>query len=98
MLASLVPLCSTLGINADWRLITGDEEFFRVTKSFNNALQSAELDLTEASLNEYVEHNRVSTEQVQDDYDVYVVHDPQPVAIRWFVRADHSKWIWRLPH
>ena len=50
MLGSLVPLCSTLGIQADWRLITGDEEFFRVTKTFHNALQSAELDLSEQAL------------------------------------------------
>jgi len=95
MLGSLVPLCSTLGIQADWRLITGDEQFFRVTKTFHNALQSAGLDLREEALAGYLERNRVSAEQVHDEYDVYVVHDPQPLAIRHFASTDHSKWIWR---
>ena len=29
------------------------------------------------------------------DYDVYVVHDPQPLAIRHYTKHVGSRWIWR---
>jgi trehalose synthase len=95
MLSSLVPLYSTLGIAADWRLIAGDEDFFRVTKTFHNALQGADVAVREAALADYLEQNRCSAEQLQDDYDVYIIHDPQPAAVRHFADAHRSKWIWR---
>ena len=28
-------------------------------------------------------------------YDVFVVHDPQPAAIRHYAGARDAKWIWR---
>ena len=32
---------------------------------------------------------------LDDDYDVFVVHDPQPAAIRHFTGARGAKWVWR---
>jgi len=32
---------------------------------------------------------------LDDQYDVYVVHDPQPAALRQFHKATRAKWIWR---
>jgi trehalose synthase len=95
MLSSLVPLCSTLGLCADWRLIVGDDEFFHSTKDFHNALQGAPLALTEAGKRTYLDHNRLSAKEMQGHYDLYVVHDPQPVAIRHFAASRQSKWLWR---
>src|SRR6187401_2435079 len=39
ILASMVPLMRDLGMEADWRVISGTEEFFGVTKAMHNALQ-----------------------------------------------------------
>jgi trehalose synthase len=33
-----VPLLRDLGVAADWKLITGDERFFSVTKAIHNGL------------------------------------------------------------
>jgi len=46
LLSRLIPVYLALGIATDWRLIYGDKDFFTITKSFHNALQGAELELT----------------------------------------------------
>src|SRR6266700_6164370 len=46
LLFSEIPLLRDLGLAADWRVIRGDAEFFKVTKLIHNALQGADVDLT----------------------------------------------------
>jgi trehalose synthase len=96
LLSRLIPVYLALGINMDWRLIYGDKDFFTITKSFHNALQGGELRLTPEAEHAYLERNRTSAEILPQDYDVFVVHDPQPAALRHFIRPEHPcKWIWR---
>jgi trehalose synthase len=96
LLSRMIPVHLALGVPTDWRLIYGDRDFFTITKSFHNALQGGKLHLTEATKQTYLEHNRQSAEMLPDDYDVYIVHDPQPAAIRHFKNAaNRHKWIWR---
>jgi trehalose synthase len=70
-------------------------EFFTVTKGFHNALQGGEFRVTSSIAEEYLEHNRLSAEMLDEPYDVYIVHDPQPAAARHFKDSDRGKWIWR---
>lgn len=95
LLSRLVPLARALGIDADWRLIQGTPEFFRVTKSFHNALQGAPYALSELDKAIYTHVNRESAKLLDEQYDVFVVHDPQPAAFREAVGSNRSKWIWR---
>ena len=96
LLSRLVPVYLALGITTDWRLIYGDKDFFAITKSFHNALQGAELKLTSEAKQAYLKHNQISAEMLQEDYDVVIVHDPQPAALRYFKDRQHKrKWIWR---
>lgn len=95
LLSRIIPVHLALGIQAEWRLIYGDKDFFTITKSFHNALQGGLLHLTEATEQAYLERNRQSAEMLPDDYDVYIVHDPQPAAIRHFKNSSTQKWIWR---
>ena len=39
MLHTLIPLMRSAGLDANWRIISGTDEFFTVTKSMHNALQ-----------------------------------------------------------
>jgi trehalose synthase len=39
--------------------------------------------------------NERSAEALVNDYDVYIVHDPQPAALRHFTGPRNAKWIWR---
>jgi len=40
MLYALVPLMNDVGVDAGWRVLVGDDDFFSVTKKFHNALQA----------------------------------------------------------
>src|SRR3981081_1725417 len=96
LLSRMIPAYLALGITTDWRLIYGDKDFFTITKSFPNALQGAELKLTPDAKHAYLERNKASAEMLQDDYDVFIVHDPQPAALRHFAKPKRPcKWIWR---
>jgi trehalose synthase len=95
LLARLIPVYRALGLSADWHLIHGDLEFFEVTKGFHNALQGADFDLTNKVQQTYLESNRISAEQMDSDYDIYFVHDPQPAAIRHYAVDRKGAWVWR---
>jgi trehalose synthase len=95
LLSRQMPVWNMLGIKNDWRIIHGDKDFFTITKQFHNAMQGAHVALTGNMQDEYLRHNKISAELLEDHYDVYVVHDPQPAALRYFRKGSKAKWIWR---
>ena len=95
LLSRYLPMLQALGIQADWRLIHGQPEFFTVTKAFHNALQGGHYALGEEQQALYLGVNERSAQELSDDHDVYIVHDPQPAALRHFAGARNAKWIWR---
>jgi trehalose synthase len=95
LLSRYLPLIQGVGISAEWRLIHGAPEFFTVTKSFHNAIQGAHNDLPKSAQTLYLSVNEESAELLDANYDVIVVHDPQPAAIRHFAGRHNAKWIWR---
>ena len=95
LLRSVVPLERALGIAADWRIIAADDAFFNVTKMMHNALQGQSAALTAEQIATYREVSIRNAGLMDTDYDVYVVHDPQPLAIRHYTKHVGSRWIWR---
>src|SRR5215469_8639151 len=57
MLHTLVPLMRNVGLEAEWRIISGHDEFFNVTKAMHNALQGMDLPLTPAMQAAYLHAN-----------------------------------------
>ena len=43
---TLVPLMRSAGLDAEWRIIHGEDEFFNVTKKIHNALQGSPVGLS----------------------------------------------------
>lgn len=98
ILTKLVPLMKELGIDTTWEVITGDEDFYRCTKSFHNALQGSRIDVPEKLLKVYEETNRRTAEELADllnDADVVFIHDPQPAPLLLHTPRRKGKWIWR---
>ena len=100
ILYTLVPLMRDVGLDAEWDIMFGSEPFFNVTKSFHNALQGAEYELTVEDRAIYEEYNRMSAESMQkagEEWDVVLVHDPQPALLKHFTGglSPETKWIWR---
>jgi trehalose synthase len=98
ILGSLVPLMRDLGILADWKVISGSDDFFKVTKAMHNALQGQAYDWTPEARHIWVEQNRLNASD-WEDYDFVVIHDPQPAPILKILRASGErpggKWLWR---
>lgn len=95
LLRSVVPLLNALGLQAEWRIITGDPAFFTVTKAMHNALQGAARELTEAERALYLATVERNARDLVDGYDVVVVHDPQPAPIPRFRPDLRTRWVWR---
>jgi trehalose synthase len=95
ILYTLVPLQRDIGLEAEWQVIIGREEFFNATKLMHNALQGNPLDLTPHEWKVYEEYNEMNARQLSGDWDVVIVHDPQPLFIRRHARDRGKHWIWR---
>ena len=76
-------------------MLEGKEPFFALTKRLHNALQGAELGFTAEDWELYFDCNRQNAYGLAEDYDVVIVHDPQPLALRQFASQSSSRWVWR---
>lgn len=95
MLHRIAPLMKDVGLEAEWKVIRGEKEFFDVTKSFHNALQGKKTELTSDMKRTYLQYNELNAGLLDLDYDYVVVHDPQPLAIIDYQPKKRGKWIWR---
>ncbi len=95
ILYTLVPLMADVGLDAEWRIMRGADEFFDTTKTIHNALQGNPQSLTEEQRAIFRRYNAENARHVADDYDVVLVHDPQPVAVIDSVARSSARWIWR---
>ncbi|HLF76693.1 MAG TPA: glycosyltransferase [Dehalococcoidia bacterium] len=95
LLRSTVPLYNDLGLLADWKIISGDNAFFEVTKKIHNGLQGAELSLRSEEQEHYQATAKANAAALTEEYDVVFVHDPQPAAILPFHGRREARWVWR---
>ncbi|MFC1781051.1 glycosyltransferase [Planctomycetota bacterium] len=94
ILYSLVMLMNDVGINTGWRILHGTPDFFEITKSFHNALQGDNINLTESKKELYLQVNGNYARFTHLDHDCIIVHDPQPLALIRSYRK-RQPWIWR---
>jgi len=95
ILYTLVPLMVDVGVECEWHVIYGREEFFNATKVMHNALQGSEQDLTDAQWATWLEYNEINARELSEDWDVVIVHDPQPAALASLVGGKSRHWVWR---
>jgi trehalose synthase len=92
---TLIPLMGDAGLDVEWRIIRGQDEFFNVTKTIHNALQGNPLGLTEEQEAIFARYSAANAAELGDGYDFVVVHDPQPVAMIDHFPNSPAKWTWR---
>lgn len=100
LLYTLVPLSRSVGLDAEWRLILGSDEFFQVTKSAHNGLQGMEVVWTESMEEIYLSKLEDNARMWGGAYDFVVCHDPQTAALLYEIEKlsgvrPSGKWIWR---
>ena len=93
---TLIPLMRDAGLEVEWRIIHGQEEFFNVTKAVHNALQGDRRGFTQEDKEIFGRYNQLNAAQLDDsDYDVIIVHDPQPIGVIEHFSSSKAKWVWR---
>jgi trehalose synthase len=95
LLRSALALQRGIGLNVDWRVIGGETKFFEVTKRFHNALQGAAYDLPDEDKETYLLQNYFNAHEFGYDYDLVVIHDPQPVPLLKMHGRGDARWVWR---
>ncbi len=95
ILSTLVPLMIDVGLACEWHVIYGREEFFNATKLMHNALQGNDQDLSDEQWETWLHYNEINARELSADWDVCIVHDPQPAALASLVIDKARKWIWR---
>jgi trehalose synthase len=100
LLATHVALLRDLGIEADWQVLHGSDDFFAITKSVHNALQGADVDWSETKERAYLECVLDNALRLDEGWDFVVCHDPQPAALRHLAKGrqidgPRTRWVWR---
>jgi trehalose synthase len=95
ILFTMVPLMNDVGLQTEWKVLFGREEFFHVTKALHNALQGSERGLTEDEKRIFERYNLLNAGGLSEQYDFIVIHDPQPAAIKMGAEQERAKWVWR---
>jgi len=95
ILYTLVPLMKDVGLEAEWQVIYGREEFFNATKLMHNALQGAPEDLNDEQWDTWRRYNEMNARELVGGWDVALIHDPQPAALHTLVPEKARGWLWR---
>ncbi len=101
LLNTLVPLMQDVGLQADWQVMHGADEFFAVTKAIHNGLQGMFIAWTPEMRDTWLRYNEMNAGYFDGDYDFVVVHDPQPAGLLPFLQAAgkltsaKTQWLWR---
>jgi trehalose synthase len=95
ILYTLVPLMKDVGLDVEWQVIYGREEFFNATKLMHNALQGAPEDLSDEQWATWHHYNEMNARELTGGWDVALIHDPQPAAMHHLVPEKAEGWVWR---
>jgi trehalose synthase len=95
ILYTLVPLMKDVGLDVEWQVIYGREEFFNATKLMHNALQGAPEDLSDEQWATWRHYNEMNARELASGWDVALIHDPQPAAMFHLVPEKARGWVWR---
>lgn len=98
ILNRLIPLKNELGIDTEWEVIKGSQQFYQCTKKMHNALQGNREDITPGLYKAYEETNLQNYEQLRsqlEEADFVFIHDPQPAPLLKHCVNRKGKWLWR---
>lgn len=94
ILGHLIPMMNEIGVDAGWRILHGDSEFFEVTKKMHNSLQGGELKISKEERERYLRANEGYSRYTHITHDCVLIQDPQPLPLIRFYRKKQP-WVWR---
>ena len=94
-LRSAVAVLNGVGLEVDWRLIDGDEEYMADVGALRDALAGGRAARYRGLPDHWLETLRSESQEIPLDYDLVVVHDPQLAPLAAFCDDARARWIWR---
>lgn len=95
ILGWFIPILEDLGMTVQWDVITGEKDFFTITKKFHNALHGMQEEFTDEMFATYLDNVERNAPKIPDDADFVVIHDPQPAAMIMQYPDRKNRWAWR---
>ncbi len=96
LLSTSVPLMRDLGLDCHWQVVRTGEEFATVSRAMYMALNGQHVTWSPEMADIWQRYSAMNADLLTTDYDVVVVHDPQPAGIRSFVterRRATARWV-----
>ena len=94
MLNSAIPLFTNLGLDCHWEVVRGSEDTLPVTRAMYQALAGTYVPWTREMTDHWERYAAMNAGLLTEEFDIIVVHDPQPAAMRSYVSdADRAKWL-----
>ncbi len=98
MLFSAIPFLNALGIEAEWKVISGNPAYYECTKGMHNLLQGMPGSFTPQMEQTYLDNLQECATPDFIDFlpDVVTVHDPQPLCLTHYIKKNPGGiWLWR---
>jgi trehalose synthase len=97
MLYSSVPFLNNLGVETEWKVICGNDEFFECTKGLHNLLQGMKGSFTPEMERAYccTIADCARSDTVDGYSDIIMVNDPQPLGLARHLKKPGETWLWR---
>ncbi|MDK2821685.1 MAG: trehalose synthase [Clostridia bacterium] len=94
ILHSLVPLMQEVGLSVKWSVLKGSPKFFNTTKQFHNGLHGQQVNITAEMLEHYLANAQKNRNLLEDEADLIVLHDQQPLGLTAYRSESKSRWLW----
>lgn len=94
LLNSSVPLFANLGLDVQWQVVRSSEEDVPAARAMYYALGGIYAHWTQDMTDAWHRYAAMNADLLTEPFDVIIVHDPQPLAIRSFAHTNHgAKWL-----
>ena len=96
LLNAAVPLLADVGLDCSWQVVRPVEESASANKALYRALAGFDDGWTPDMQDVWLRYSAMNAELLTEPFDVVVVHDPQPAAIRSFVPESsraQTRWV-----
>ncbi len=94
LLNSAVPLLNDLGLDCHWQVVRASEEAATVAHAMYQALGGIYVPWTQDMADTWIRYAEMNAGLLTEQFDIIIVHDLQPAAIRSFVPdSANAKWV-----
>ncbi|HLB24527.1 MAG TPA: glycosyltransferase [Dehalococcoidia bacterium] len=94
LLTSSVPLLNDLGLDVHWQVVRASEDAAAVSRAMYQALGGSPVQWTHEMTDTWLRYASMNADLLTEAFDVIVVHDPQPLAIRSYSATNQAaRWI-----